>query len=43
MASMVHTRENGFRCGHFSGHTLYAWARWGVVGGVKLYCKVIIK
>jgi hypothetical protein len=20
---MVHTRENGFRCGHFSGHALY--------------------
>ena len=32
--TVVHTRENGFRCGHFLGHTLYAWARWGVVGGV---------
>ena len=21
--TMVHTRENGFRGGHFSGHTLY--------------------
>ena len=21
--TVVHTRENGFRCGHFLGHTLY--------------------
>ena len=29
--TLVHTRENGFRCGHFSGHTLYPHMRFGLL------------